>query len=988
MKINKLIVCNFRTYLGNYEFDFKDKELIIVSGPNGHGKSALFDAIEWCILGEIERYKGSREEQNFNYVANIKSKSESYVELKLVEDENAISIKRCLIFDAYTGKYLPTIYINDVPQRNISSGNLEIKQLLCDDSIDEQINQNISFKEYFKSTQILAQDTLKDFITNNKPQDRYKIMESILGLDKYGTEFKEYCNKVSGSLKEQLEELNKKYKGKDEEKIEQENEKNIKQYKLEIEKQIIKSKGIKTKEELINDINTFVSNENEPLKVNIIDTDNSILEKLDQLQTRVSEEILCNSNNKQKVQEYKGQLECSKIVTKTSIDTAQEQINIINNKIKSINESLDKSNVVIEEIKRLQEGNKLYEKYEKIGEKISKEIQLLEDNKKSICSLLENEIEELGNINDAWLAEYENSLVTIRDYDICKQVNLKNEYIEKKALESKQLTDKISVNEKNIYALTEQYNLLTKKREEYNNSVKLIEEDDIQIIIKQIQNRLIEDKRQKKCLVCGHMYEEHLALEDAIQNIIKEVEEKHSIEKNKAINMMAESTEVHKQLSSIQDQQSEIKKKLYNVEKEIESEQKQLLELRIKIVGEVPIQENKYFEAKEYVKRFSKMYSFSKYLSEKDTLIIKKGIEDNKNKEEIKKVLIRFNNDNRVMDNDELIKSLESELILLTSLKTEFVNNNIELQRAESDLELLNRKKVSYDLIISRIQEYINDFDGKSQMFEKYFSDIDSINQKLIKQKEKISFMYNEYNLFVHNNTYIDIVADIDIRTKKIQQINSEMKEIKDKIDALKMGIDAFQKIIPVAKEAQSKFVAKYMKRYRDDIDRLFVQITPHMYNSHINILVKQGNIYFLLDNDKINNETLEQMEDAELKNLANASLTLSSAQANVLAVCIFIALNMTQRCTNLKFIGIDDPFQNMDDINTYSFIDVLTNIINNKQMMISTHSDKFAKLLYAKSGLEKSKIGIIRIDSLKRGRINISGNCVVLQSNNLSESS
>ncbi|MEM5673133.1 AAA family ATPase [Bacillus cereus] len=70
MKLESLTVRHFRIFNGLYEFRFKDKDLIIVSGPNGNGKSTIFDAIQWCLTGKIPRYEGSNERQKFNYIMN------------------------------------------------------------------------------------------------------------------------------------------------------------------------------------------------------------------------------------------------------------------------------------------------------------------------------------------------------------------------------------------------------------------------------------------------------------------------------------------------------------------------------------------------------------------------------------------------------------------------------------------------------------------------------------------------------------------------------------------------------------------------------------------------------------------------------------------------------------------------------------------------------------------------------------------------------
>jgi hypothetical protein len=55
----------------------------------------------------------------------------------------------------------------------------------------------------------------------------------------------------------------------------------------------------------------------------------------------------------------------------------------------------------------------------------------------------------------------------------------------------------------------------------------------------------------------------------------------------------------------------------------------------------------------------------------------------------------------------------------------------------------------------------------------------------------------------------------------------------------------------------------------------------------------------------------------------SNAKNILSSGQLNVLAISIFLAINNEQKIHSLNFVGIDDPIQNMDDINQYSMCDI-----------------------------------------------------------------
>lgn len=73
MKINKLVLKNFRSYEEETVFDFtttNDKNIILIGGKNGAGKSTIFEAIKVCIYGPIAyKYQGF----NSSYISKIKS---------------------------------------------------------------------------------------------------------------------------------------------------------------------------------------------------------------------------------------------------------------------------------------------------------------------------------------------------------------------------------------------------------------------------------------------------------------------------------------------------------------------------------------------------------------------------------------------------------------------------------------------------------------------------------------------------------------------------------------------------------------------------------------------------------------------------------------------------------------------------------------------------------------------------------------------------
>ncbi len=97
---------------------------------------------------------------------------------------------------------------------------------------------------------------------------------------------------------------------------------------------------------------------------------------------------------------------------------------------------------------------------------------------------------------------------------------------------------------------------------------------------------------------------------------------------------------------------------------------------------------------------------------------------------------------------------------------------------------------------------------------------------------------------------------------------------------------------------------------------------------------------------------------------IEDASMILSSGQLNVLALAIFIATNKAQRSTDFDFIAIDDPIQNMDDVNRFSICDVLSNL--DRQLIFSTHDQDFLNLFIKKNEYQTQDLSLFILDAEK----------------------
>ena len=123
MIIQTIEISNFRGVKGTKQFVFDGKPFVLLSAPNGLGKTTLIDAIEWCFTGNIGRLKvafdsrstnNDERKKNINGILknkNAKSTDEICVNLQISDESKKYLIKRTQKKDELNEK-LSTLWIN------------------------------------------------------------------------------------------------------------------------------------------------------------------------------------------------------------------------------------------------------------------------------------------------------------------------------------------------------------------------------------------------------------------------------------------------------------------------------------------------------------------------------------------------------------------------------------------------------------------------------------------------------------------------------------------------------------------------------------------------------------------------------------------------------------------------------------------------------------------------------------------------------------
>lgn len=106
IKIGRIRIKNFK-HIKDLELDFSDRDLIVLDGPNGFGKTTIFDAIELVLTGKISRIKntahGLTGYESVLFVDDENKNTE--IKVEFCTNNRSITIAKIVKFDK---KLLPT----------------------------------------------------------------------------------------------------------------------------------------------------------------------------------------------------------------------------------------------------------------------------------------------------------------------------------------------------------------------------------------------------------------------------------------------------------------------------------------------------------------------------------------------------------------------------------------------------------------------------------------------------------------------------------------------------------------------------------------------------------------------------------------------------------------------------------------------------------------------------------------------------------------
>ncbi|GAA3945182.1 hypothetical protein GO495_31050 [Chitinophaga oryziterrae] len=318
------------------------------------------------------------------------------------------------------------------------------------------------------------------------------------------------------------------------------------------------------------------------------------------------------------------------------------------------------------------------------------------------------------------------------------------------------------------------------------------------------------------------------------------------------------------------------------------------------------------------------------------------------------------------------------------------------------------QKEISEQILIDRILNFESlflDYDTKLRNTDENIKVLtqqlesisrENIIQSQIQEKEQLLLTNNiikRYTDFLNSNLNIsnipeikhDLITILSTKIRERQEELSRTERIHEQFEKLENYTENLIPFLRIAKLKEQNYIDEVEIRlinkmkveledewnkakeeldgklkqffYLDLINTIYNKIDPHP-------TYKKVDFHVDLDAEDPKLDIFVKDESLDVDKPYVPNLYFSTAQINILSLSIFLASALNSR--EYKCIFIDDPIQSLDSINILSTIDLLRSIVINhgRQIVLSTHDENFHKLLARKIPSEFFKSKFIELET------------------------
>lgn len=220
IKLGRLRVENFKSFLHHETFLLSAGDIVLLDGPNGFGKTTIFDAIELCFREEINRIINTDNKSKNNHILKNDASKETNIFLELIDNLKT----KCVIqihIPANTSNIENKSNSCKVKRRFLNLwpsdfSNVESCTLPLDKFSLESVIGNAQLKNTFNVFNYIQQEETCHFL-KQKESNRHQLLSYLFGTIKESAErdklvrvqehLKLKLNSVSDEIKESNEQL-------------------------------------------------------------------------------------------------------------------------------------------------------------------------------------------------------------------------------------------------------------------------------------------------------------------------------------------------------------------------------------------------------------------------------------------------------------------------------------------------------------------------------------------------------------------------------------------------------------------------------------------------------------------------------------------------------------------------------------------------------------------------------------------------------------
>jgi exonuclease SbcC len=173
IKLGRMRIENFKSFIEPISFDFTGNDLVLFDGPNGFGKTTIFDAVELCFTGEISRVKHTDTKAKKDHILKGDNGKPTTVQLELLNGDATLLIIGIYIPANISGAEGKVSHYKNVIQR------FETEQWQ-DDFASDQLRTSLDvdgLKEHLESEKLDSTFTLFNYIQQEETCHFLKLDE-------------------------------------------------------------------------------------------------------------------------------------------------------------------------------------------------------------------------------------------------------------------------------------------------------------------------------------------------------------------------------------------------------------------------------------------------------------------------------------------------------------------------------------------------------------------------------------------------------------------------------------------------------------------------------------------------------------------------------------------------------------------------------------------------------------------------------------------